>query len=326
MIKKKKPPIITILVAIIFAIGLLLFIGTYSKRGAFSQINLLTGTETIIKSQSIDTDNDGLKDWEEELYKTDPLNPDTDNDGYLDGEEINSGHNPLIKSPGDKQVFYPLPLGDKYNITNRIYSDVETVFKSYIEQKDEYARDHPEINSAEEYLAQVSSTTLNEMLKRAVLYNEGNWLEKAEIVLQELPEIFNIQVSDNDINISEDNSQTEIDIYTNNLSSYLNSPNFFLKNENLILLKESVFEGNFSKLNQIIIANDYEIGRLRELTIPSSLKEIHKNVLKISIILRNVFISVRGYESDPIKMMVGLNKIEDIIREWKILEQELEKL
>ncbi|MBU2564330.1 thrombospondin type 3 repeat-containing protein [Patescibacteria group bacterium] len=318
----KKLPMV--LVAIVFAIGLILFIGAYSDRSAFSQISLFGGSETTIKSESIDTDNDGLKDWEEELYKTDPLNPDTDADGYLDGEEINSGHNPLIKSPGDKQVFYPLPLGDKYNITNKIYSDIETVFKSYIEQKDQYARDHPEINSAEEYLAQVSSNTLNEMIKRSVLYNEGNWLEKAEVVLQELPEIFNIEISDNDINISEDNTEVEIDIYKKSLFSYLDSPDFFLRDENFILLRDSLFQGNFSKLNQIIISNDYEIGRLRELTVPSSLKEIHKKILKISITLRNIFVSVRGYESDPVKMIVGLNEVENVLNEWELIEQELE--
>ncbi len=34
-----------------------------------------------------DTDQDGLKDWEEVLWKTDPNNPDTDGDGITDYEE-----------------------------------------------------------------------------------------------------------------------------------------------------------------------------------------------------------------------------------------------
>jgi len=42
-----------------------------------------------------DTDNDSLTDYEEvKIYHTDPLNPDTDGDGYKDGVEVKSGHNP----------------------------------------------------------------------------------------------------------------------------------------------------------------------------------------------------------------------------------------
>lgn len=36
----------------------------------------------------IDSDGDGLKDWEETLWKLDPKNPDSNGDGVLDGEEV----------------------------------------------------------------------------------------------------------------------------------------------------------------------------------------------------------------------------------------------
>jgi len=46
-------------------------------------------------SNVIDTDNDGLSDYEEvKIYHTNPLSADTDGDGYLDGAEIKSGYNP----------------------------------------------------------------------------------------------------------------------------------------------------------------------------------------------------------------------------------------
>ena len=45
--------------------------------------------------KSIDTDNDGLTDYEEvKIYHTDPNNPDTDGDGYKDGQEVKNGYNP----------------------------------------------------------------------------------------------------------------------------------------------------------------------------------------------------------------------------------------
>lgn len=44
-----------------------------------------------------DTDGDGLTDFNEGAYGTDPNNPDSDGDGYLDGEEVKNGYNPLGK-------------------------------------------------------------------------------------------------------------------------------------------------------------------------------------------------------------------------------------
>jgi len=293
----KKLPLISIIAALILAIGLILFVGTYSKRSAFSQINLFG-----------------------------PYNPDTDGDGYLDGEEINSGHNPLVKGPNDKQVFYPLPLGEKYNITNKIFSDIDSVLHSYLLQKDEYLQDHPEITSPEEFLAQSSPSTLEELFRRAILYNEKNWLSQAEKILEQMPEVFQIQISDSDINISEDNSQEAIKTYTNKLLAYLNSESFFLQERNFILLKDSLPQNNFSQLDKLIKNNDREIRKLVEVTVPFSLKEIHKKTLKIAITLRNVFVSVRGYDSDPIKALIGLNEIKNILENWEALQKETNNL
>jgi len=49
-----------------------------------------------------DSDNDGLRDWEEALWKTDPRNEDSDNDGTADGEEVRKGRDPAKPGPDDK--------------------------------------------------------------------------------------------------------------------------------------------------------------------------------------------------------------------------------
>jgi len=49
---------------------------------------LSAGIATGDKKAQKDSDNDGLMDWEEELFGTDPLNPDTDGDGIQDGKEF----------------------------------------------------------------------------------------------------------------------------------------------------------------------------------------------------------------------------------------------
>lgn len=42
-----------------------------------------------------DSDGDGVADWIEARFGSDPLNPDTDGDGWPDGQEIKVGFNPL---------------------------------------------------------------------------------------------------------------------------------------------------------------------------------------------------------------------------------------
>lgn len=315
--KIKKSQLAIVPLAIVFAVGLILFISNFAKKDALSSYNLWGAKETTVESQNVDTDNDGLKDWEENLYKTDKLNPDTDNDGYLDGEEINSGHNPLVKGPNDKQVFYPLPIGDKYNITNKMFADFSTVADAYIAQKDQYVQDHPEITSPEEYMKQTAKETLVEMFQRAMLYNDKNWIDQVNTILKQLPEIFEIEIIDNDIVISDDNSEQAVKFYAEKLNSHLQSEYFLLNEKNLSLLKNSLSEGEFAQIDDLILANDETIVRLIDEPVPSSIKNIHKEFIKIQITVRNIFISLRGSETDPVKALVAVKELENINDLWE---------
>jgi hypothetical protein len=59
----------------------------------------------------LDTDADGLPDYIENYYGTDPNNPDTDGDGYKDGEEVENGYDPLAS--GSAKLDYDKLLGGK---------------------------------------------------------------------------------------------------------------------------------------------------------------------------------------------------------------------
>src|SRR3990167_6963602 len=73
----------------------------------------LEATTTNSALLAKDGDSDGLKDWEEQLWKTDPYNPDTDGDGTGDGQEIKLGRNPVLAGPNDK--FDSETIGNKIN-------------------------------------------------------------------------------------------------------------------------------------------------------------------------------------------------------------------
>jgi len=53
--------------------------------------------ELLVKAEELDSDGDGLKDWEEVLWKTDPNNPDSNGDGVNDFVEVS-----LKKAEADK--------------------------------------------------------------------------------------------------------------------------------------------------------------------------------------------------------------------------------
>lgn len=55
---------------------------------------------------SQDSDNDGLKDWEEAIWNTNPKNSDTDGDGTSDGEEVALHRDPTIPGPNDYLTGY----------------------------------------------------------------------------------------------------------------------------------------------------------------------------------------------------------------------------
>lgn len=50
---------------------------------------------------NLDTDGDGLRNWEEALWKTDPKNADTDGDGTKDNDEILAKRDPRKPGPDD---------------------------------------------------------------------------------------------------------------------------------------------------------------------------------------------------------------------------------
>ncbi len=56
--------------------------------------------DLMSQKRNDDYDGDGLNNWKEYEYNTDPKNKDTDNDGFTDKEEVDAGTDPL--DPSDK--------------------------------------------------------------------------------------------------------------------------------------------------------------------------------------------------------------------------------
>ena len=101
--------IIALLIICTTIVGVVIFVDSRPKKTdillpqtesteAFQPITVASDIE---KNKELDSDNDGLKDWEETVWKTDPQNPDSDGDGKMDGQEVSQNHNPTKAGPND---------------------------------------------------------------------------------------------------------------------------------------------------------------------------------------------------------------------------------
>lgn len=80
---------------------------TFPVADAYDSIHS-GGIDCFIAIIAFDTDMDGLSDWAESVYGTDPSCIDTDNDNFLDGYEAGYGSDPLdpMSYPAMPQVWY----------------------------------------------------------------------------------------------------------------------------------------------------------------------------------------------------------------------------
>ncbi|PJE51590.1 MAG: hypothetical protein COV29_00315 [Candidatus Yanofskybacteria bacterium CG10_big_fil_rev_8_21_14_0_10_36_16] len=113
-----KGILITISAGIIFVA--ILFVSDAVQKPSNNTINKATNTNlnlnktpttNINNPLAKDSDFDGIADFEESNYNTDPFNPDSDGDGFLDGEEIKAGTDPLKdESVTPKPIITPAPI------------------------------------------------------------------------------------------------------------------------------------------------------------------------------------------------------------------------
>lgn len=115
----------------------------------------------ISTNPDLDSDGDGLRDWEEVLWKTDPFSVDTDGDGTNDGDEVAAQRDPTIKGPADI-----LDKGHTENSTNKIS---EAIIDSYLKTDGKTTLDSKDVVNEilkNTYIATKSVTYTKEDLKK----------------------------------------------------------------------------------------------------------------------------------------------------------------
>lgn len=129
-----------ILSSIIFAIAIIsitkIFIDINNKNKEKIAVAQKEEIKLREKFLELDSDNDGLKDWEEALWKTNINNPDTDEDGTNDGDEVKAYRDPLISGPNDRfseaEIAETKKMIDEYTSLNETEKFSRTLFSNFL--------------------------------------------------------------------------------------------------------------------------------------------------------------------------------------------------
>jgi len=214
----------------IICIGMVASIFLFTKNDVVSsqeknQKKIIQNVINIDTTKSdLDTDRDGLKDWEEILVGTDPINPDSDSDGTSDGKEVSAGRNPKKAGPNDTTTIENLVKKDvgvgetEHTLTEQVAKDF---FSRYIAAKQQ----NVEMNS--ETAAQIANTSIqNVNLPEYTFYgpkdikvSNDTSLEAKKVYADELGSAINRNSTKNvtnELNIFAKSleSQKEIDLLT----------------------------------------------------------------------------------------------------------------
>lgn len=237
-----------------------------------------------------DTDEDGLKDWEETLIGTDPAKTDTDGDGTKDGTEVEAGRDPLIKGPNDESKNIATIVSD--TTSSSIYSGEGTLTdqmaKDFLGQYLLLKKDGGEVTT--DQAAQIAENTL-----ALPQYTRGAGTvyktTDVRINTQQTGQVVFQQYSDDILRIIKKNSPAS----TRNEMEILDKA---IKSEN---------PAELLALDPIIQSYRAIINDLLVISIPSDAVTIHVELLNsMSAILESIE-SMRVIFTDPVRSLSGIN-------------------
>lgn len=242
-------------------------------------------TNTTNKLLAKDTDEDGLKDWEEQLWKTDPLNPDSDGDGTPDGEEIKSGRNPTIAGPNDKL--------DLDTIENKINTETE----SDLSETDKFSRDlFLKIIAAKKADAPPSEKDLENFLNASI---------EQEMKLQTIKNF-----DEGDFQVESVETPEKIKAYGEKIATIMNTkPRQPLENE--LVIFERAEQNNdpeeLKKLDPLIAQYQWIEDSLLKTVVPESALSGH---IAFTNSVAGMVYSITGFKyilTDPIRALPGVD-------------------
>jgi hypothetical protein len=255
----------------------------YSNEEAVSASLIQTSNTT----NNIDSDSDGLKDWEEDIRGTDKNNPDTDGDNLNDGAEVSSNHDPLKKGPKDLvSTSTQVSKSEAENLT-----DTEKFSRSFFSR----------------YLQLKQSGLSSDGQSQQELVNE--LLYETTVSNTYIPIDFYKQsqlnaVSDSDVSIGY-YANTFAIIYKKYENEYLKNPFPETMDSEADIIKFSLASKNASNLYAMMEKEMLNVST------PMSLLELHTDFLNNLYSARQIMVKLSLIEKDPVKSLMAIKDQED---------------
>lgn len=253
-------------------------------------------TNFNIPSAEIDSDQDGLSDAIETLYKTDPNNPDSDGDGYKDGDEIANGYDPLLKSPNDKIK----RSGVNANTATSPLPSPPTFTQQFINKTG--------ITPTKENLL-TNETQVNQFI------NETNARGVLPIIL------------DSDIKIINTSGKIAIVKYLDTLSLVKNPKLKPITPEQITAAFKTLTEkSDPTQLNKIITDLENNATIFRAVEVPKEATELHKKYLSAVLALLDDTRMLKNYKADYVSALVAASRLEGLKPVFTEVEDDIKVL
>jgi hypothetical protein len=291
-----------IVLSSIIAVALIVLAFSFRRSGSYEATNdnslTVAASSSFEAFKQVDSDHDGLPDWQEALYGTDPKNPDTDGDGTPDGEEIKEGRDPLKANTAPKGQ----EPNDKIS-AEQIAQDQKTLQEyNSLSLTDKYARD-----LFSQYIAtkQVGSTL--------------SQTDQEVLALSALPDIQVKTYTINDIKTySATNTQAEARKYVNDVAYIVYQTaaikeKYKIKDESIVLdeIMASSDSSSIKDLGPVLNLLVAELRAFLALPMDGDFASIHLNLINT---LGNKIAGLYGMEklySDPLQTMILLKNYQD---------------
>ncbi len=243
-------------------------------------------TDAALQNSDKDSDSDGLKDWEEVLWHTDPHNPDTDGDGTPDGQEVKEGRNPAVKGPNDKLN------------TQTIDTLINTGTGSggELTQTDNVSRDLVgKLIALKESGATIDADTQNQLVQDS---------------LKNLTGTTPTPYTQSDLHVTSNETLESIRQFGNQLGNIITKFSTSNTQDEITVLNQFITTGDQSILNKL----DKNVTRYQNLIHDLLQVNVPKSVLPLYLGLVNGFNSlqtniqnIKKYANDPVGQLVAIN-------------------
>ena len=309
--------IVFALIPLVLVVGFLLFSQLRHPQTA----EIKTGVADQHSSQqdaSIDSDKDGLKDWEEQIYGTDPHNPDTDGDGINDGDEIALGRDPL-KPNTSKDPLHPndylthqdaatSPLSDNADRPNLTQKIAEIFGQEYL------------LNLIKDPNAEQDINGIVDKMVQAALEQSPSHISPVTVrditVLQ---------------HASKDDIKNYLDMFDTTLAAALNTVSDKRSITDVVtdVINSQDDDTAIKQLGKRVDAYDIFLNNIKKLSVPEDFVAVHLDYLNTTMQEREALKKIKEIRNDGMLAIVGIRELsqtsarfEDLAKQYKQLARD----